>query len=379
MVVQIPPASGAYMERVKLLHLRACEACNLSCAYCVMSAHCGQVEADAMTATTALQILELFLEHASAQKLSVEISGGEPLLCGNGWLAAVCSGLRVMESKYAKQLSVRMTTNGTLLNEEAVAILRDCRVGLCVGVDAPEGASSGVKTLSRRVRKGIELLQESYMTPAINAVATLPAIKHIERFMDELVRMDIREFRLTPINNRGRVGTAPEQLPSAEEAVACTMLLIRHMQRCGFAIVEKTTLDRVYRYMGDVYEPNFCHSPTCPAGSGFLAVDAKGDIYPCGNETRTHFLLGNIFNGFERTRSRRVLVDYHEPPPEFIRCISCRAGRICHYGCPGCTHEGDTEFFEADCRMTQMLFEQFEINDAEIKSFYHETKGIAPH
>ncbi len=78
MVAQIPAASGAYMKQVNWLHLRAHDACNLSCPYCVMSARRGRVRADGMTAEQATEILRLLLVHSSEPQISVEISGGEP-------------------------------------------------------------------------------------------------------------------------------------------------------------------------------------------------------------------------------------------------------------------------------------------------------------
>ncbi|MGO8704317.1 MAG: radical SAM protein [Candidatus Brocadiia bacterium] len=378
MVAQIAATSGAYMKKVNWLHLRAHDSCNLSCSYCVMSARRGRPGADAMTAEQAVEILRLLLANSSAPRITVEISGGEPLLCGSRWIAAICGGLRVMETQYAKKLDLWITTNGTLLNEEIIAVLRECKARLSVGVDAPAGVSGGVKTLDGRVRRGIELLQKLYTTPGINAVATLPAMRHVTRFMNELKQMNIRLFRLTAVNSRGRAQAAPGLLPTSKESFACTMRLIRYMERCDFSIVEASALDRVYRYMGDVYEPNFCNAPTCPAGSGFLAVDAKGDVYPCGNETRDRFIMGNIYDGFDGPRSRRVLAAYHGELAPFVRCVYCKAGRICHYGCPGCLHEGDTRHFDAECQFTQLLFERFERDRAAIEEIYRRAKRKAP-
>ncbi len=293
-------------------------------------------------------------------------------------MAAVCGGLRAMETQYDKHLDLWITTNGTLLTEELVAIFRDCRAGVSVGVDAPAGVSGGVKTLDRRVRKGIERLQKVGATPAINAVATRPAMRHVTRFMDELKRMDLRLFRLTAVNRRGRACSATRLLPTAREAFACTMRLIRHMDRCDFSIVESSALDRVYRYMGDVYESNFCYGPSCPAGSGFLAVDAKGDVYPCGSETRNRFVMGNVYDGFDESRRRGVLSAYHGELAPFVRCAYCRAGRMCHYGCPGCQHEGDLRHFDAECRLTQLLFERFERDRPAIEQIYRRAKSKAP-
>jgi radical SAM protein with 4Fe4S-binding SPASM domain len=156
------------------------------------------------------------------------------------------------------------------------------------------------------------------------------------------------------------------------------MRLIRHMDRSDFSVVEVSALDRVYRYMGDVYEPNFCHAPTCPAGSGFLAVDAKGDVYPCGDETRDRFIMGNLYDGFDEPRSRRVFSAYHGELAPFVRCAYCKAGRMCHYGCPGCLHEGDLGHFDAECRLTQMLFERFERDRAAMEEIYRRAKSKAP-
>lgn len=374
MVKQISAESAKYMEKVRFLHLRAIYSCNLSCPYCVMSAQYGDSKTDAMKEDQALEILRFFLANTSLQKIGVEISGGEPLLCGNQWMAAVCNGLREMEKQYDKDLYITITTNCTLMTEEVISTFRECNTNISVGVDAPDSASGGLKTLDLRVREGIELLQKHYRMPAINAVATRLAIHHVEKFIDELKELNVQVFRLTAVNSRGRALEAPWLMPTTEEEVDCTMRLIHYMDNYDFSIMETTALDRIYRFFGDMFEPNFCHNPTCPAGIGFIAVDLKGDIYPCGNETRERFIMGNLYDGFDETRSHQILSAYHNKQIPLIRCAFCKASRICYYGCPGCMHENDTNHFDSECRLAQKLYERFENDRPLIEGLYKRAK-----
>jgi radical SAM protein with 4Fe4S-binding SPASM domain len=327
-----------------------------------------------MSPDQARDIFSLFISNAATPSLSAEISGGEPLLCGCDWLAAVCAHVRAMEANCGKHVNLWITTNGTLLTEQFVEVLRKYQVIVSIGLDAPGGSEKGLKTLDGRSRPGIGLLQEFYHLPGINAVATQPAAKHIEQFMDVLRTWGVRQFRFTAFNDRGRIRSAPELIPTVDEAVDYTIRLLRYMERCDFSIVETDALDRVYRFMGDRYQENFCYSPNCPAGSGFLAVDAKGDVYPCGFETRERFLLGNLYDGYDEKRRNNALSAYHGQSAPLLRCVFCRSSRICHFGCAGCMHDGNSRHFDAECQLTQRLFEHLEQDPGAVERYYRQAK-----
>lgn len=109
--------------------------CNLSCTYCYVYEMADQGWRglpQGMSWPVVQTTIERIAEHAQRHGLpSVDIilHGGEPLLVGADWLAALVDSLR---ARVPAQVNVAVQTNGTLLDGRMLATLR--RLGVKVGV-----------------------------------------------------------------------------------------------------------------------------------------------------------------------------------------------------------------------------------------------------
>lgn len=114
--------------------------CNLSCTYCYVYELADQSWRDKpqmISLNTLSRVAHRIADHVALhQHPSVEIvlHGGEPLLCGETFIQDAVALLR-KTVPVATRLSVQLQTNGTLLNERTLAMLRKNAIKVGVSLD----------------------------------------------------------------------------------------------------------------------------------------------------------------------------------------------------------------------------------------------------
>lgn len=119
--------------------------CNLSCDYCYVYFAADQSwrrRPAVMGLDTVRQTADRIAEHAREHglgKVRIILHGGEPLLVGRTHLGAL---LTVVAERLAGvvEVSVSMQSNGALLDEAWLALLREHRVGVSVSLDGSRAA-----------------------------------------------------------------------------------------------------------------------------------------------------------------------------------------------------------------------------------------------
>ncbi|WP_371664030.1 FxsB family cyclophane-forming radical SAM/SPASM peptide maturase [Streptomyces sp. NBC_00280] len=130
--------------------------CNLSCDYCYVYFAADQSwrgRPAVMSLDTVRQAVDRIAEHVIAHRLPmvrIILHGGEPLLVGKAHLGAL---LGVIAERLAPVVEVRcsMQSNGTLLDEEFLALLHRHRVGVAVSLDgSPEAHDRHRRSMNGR-------------------------------------------------------------------------------------------------------------------------------------------------------------------------------------------------------------------------------------
>ncbi|GAA0568453.1 hypothetical protein GCM10010172_60880 [Paractinoplanes ferrugineus] len=150
-----------FREFVLKIHQR----CNLACDYCYMYEHADQSWRDrprTMSDEVLTATLERIAEHARG-RVRIVLHGGEPLLYGRDRLAELVGRAR---ATVPGPVDFSMQTNGVLLDEPMLAMLRSVGVAVGVSVDGTEavhdrhrrtpggrGSFSAVSAALRRLRR----------------------------------------------------------------------------------------------------------------------------------------------------------------------------------------------------------------------------------
>ena len=343
------------MERIKLLILRLTDRCNLSCRYCY--AACGEgadrkgTERSDMTPETAKQAVDLFAQ--PGDKLKIQFTGGEPLLC-----------LDLMEEifQYGKyrgiQVLYSLQTNGTLLTPMACKLLKEMGCAIGVSLDGM-GEGNGLrihpdgKPAFEEALEGIQTLRSLGMYCNLNAVVTRQNQAHLAQLIELAAYLgNVRGVGLDMFRplGRGREKDLSPDLSALSADIERMLEKREELQRLGVNIRIKE-LEKV-RSMQRENRRETCY---CYAQTGLsAAVDPRGDLYPCSSFVGMPDLcMGNVKTGISFAKSLSGLSG---------KCLSCADAAICRGGCPAgriahrACSEGDCQTVsEADCLMHRTI------------------------
>lgn len=329
------------MEKTKLLILRITDRCNLACKYC----YAHTKEAADMTPEIAKKAVDLMAK--PGDKLRIQFTGGEPLLCKE-----------VMQEVYlyGKQKKISMTfslqTNGTLLNERTCAWLKELRCAVGVSLDGigdanrlrvyPDGTP-----VFKDVLKGIRNLGLRGIYCNINAVIScanqsgLAQLLELAAYLGNVKGLGLDMFR--PLG-RGENGVGFPDIKRLPEDLKALMEKQEQLADLG-VMVKIKELEKVrIMLQNDIQETCYCYAQTGDS----VAVDPRGDIYPCSSFVgMNEMCMGNVETG---------LLKFPEVPRMGSECLSCEKKKICRGGCPaGRAACGGLNV--ADCIMHQTIIE----------------------
>lgn len=142
--------------------------CNLSCSYCYVYEMADQAWRGLpkrMSPAVARKTVERIAEHAATHGLAsvdVVLHGGEPLLAGEEWLAALVGSLR---SQVPAPVHVAVQTNGTLLDRPMLTMLKSLGISVGVSLDGDAEATGRHRRYANgrssfdAVAEGLDLLR----------------------------------------------------------------------------------------------------------------------------------------------------------------------------------------------------------------------------
>jgi uncharacterized protein len=324
------------------LVLMLTERCNLACRYCYEAAAAESPCAAAptpsrrMSVATALRAIDFLLSHAgSRSSVTVVFFGGEPLLELSTIRAAVAHA-RARAAALGKEVHFSLTTNGTLVTDEAVGFLREAGVSVCVSVDGPAPIhdrnrrfASGRGSYSE-VRRGLSRLLAEGVRPPVAARVTLSrGAGDVVEIYDHLRGLGIDDVGFAP-------ASASESSDVALTGAELTQV-VAGFRRLADRYVEDVAARRVPGFsnltqiLGMVHRGGTPLPYPCGAAIGMVAADAEGALYPCHRLCSVAEPLGDLERGVEETPRRRFL-DLAEARAGG-ECAGCWAAPFCAGGC----------------------------------------------
>ncbi len=314
------------------LYLVIAQDCNLACSYCYAQGGDFGRGPSLMQAETMAAALEHLLPLAGLT-LAVSFFGGEPLLNFELMKETVAYGNR-LSAQRGVRLVYCLTTNGTLLDDDKLAFIREHLSHLAVSLDGDAAATNA----SRRFKNGgdvhgtvldaLERLRQANVPFALRGTVAEPHAAGVEGAADHLSRLGAVSLRLAPAAEwRGQSLRAWMDGYSRLSRTSLARLL------AGEAPLVANEICRVagHRLLGEktLYP--------CNAGEGTLAVAADGTVYPCDHFIGENgFSMGSVhapdFPGRTfRDVAARLKGNSVEQRP---RCAACDVRYVCGGECP---------------------------------------------
>ena len=340
--------------------------CNLDCTYCFFLSKDALYPGESMRMRD--DVLVAYLTQMLAAQpdgpVNVAWQGGEPTLMG---VAFFERALALAESlaRPGQQLEHSMQTNGTLIDEEWIALLRRHHVLVGLSVDGPREMHD-VHRVGKDgrgsyddVRRAWDLLRRNEIETNIlcsisssNAHDPLGVYRH---FRDEL---GARHIQFIPIVERATeatidvaekgwgTGRGRRRILYTQHGDLVTSRSISGVQYGEFLC--RVFDEWVTRDVGEVFVQLFdvtlgahfdlhslcVHAPTC--GSA-LALEHNGDLYSCDHFVEPDHRLGNILETpmSDMVGSTRQIEFGRNKATSLPRmCRECDVLYACHGGCP---------------------------------------------
>lgn len=340
--MESPQESNAYIRRLQKkistdITLIVARACNLGCKYCYAEGGSFGRKPALMSPETARRAVDYaFRRSAGASQIGIVFFGGEPLL-NFPVIKDVVEYSQKRGKAEGKKIFYSMTTNGTLLSEEAIDLICRHRFGLKVSMDGPQA----VQDLMRPFKDG----RGSYGVVAGNLKKLIKRRGSLSvratvtnRFLDvNALAAFFEDFGFTRIGFGYSTGTCFEkdQFHLGDEEMES---LFAADEKTVDILFEKLSSGKRVRYdpFSGLLETIHNREKTrmrCGLARGCSSVDVDGTIYPCHRYVgMENYAIGDLDTGIVPEKAFDVIRDYYEVKRFCWK--TCWARSICGGPCP---------------------------------------------
>lgn len=314
-------------DNYKIISLDIAHGCTLRCKYCYLTA--GNIKKRYMSKEFFLDILD-FLSKDKKISLTFYFAGeGEPTLNFDllKQIPTLC------REKGFKKCTYEITTNGTLLTEDAIAFFKKENIAISVSLDGdaindenrvfPNGSPSfGV------VMEKIEMLKRFNMKFACKSVI-IPSNRNL--------------LNMTEFFNRNQIpfyfGFATRSFDGQYVPKMEHVEILRQQLRIVGDYYEKRIKSNLYVYSRKLIEDlrrihyRITTTRNCDAAYKSFFIDIDGDIYSCSCLNCTKELsVGNINTGidYEKIKAKSL---YPKNVNAYMSCKNCWLRHLCSGSC----------------------------------------------
>lgn len=335
--------------------IKPTNACNMRCK------HCYHADEGFSKEILEINAIERILELAANEyeQINVLIHGGEPTLCGKEYLSKIFDIEKSISMKKHCTFNNTIQTNGVLLDVELIELFKENRVNLGISFDGPH--NNELRTHTDYVFNKLKLLKELKMKFSVLCVETNNSISNIidtyKWFKNEKL-----SYKILPIFSSGNAKNIEDSMMSADK-YAC------HMKELYLYWIKDIECNIKVSTLED-FLTLFAESGCLKYGDSCiyhrLALNADGNIYPCGRPYSEEFCLGSI-EDIESISACFIKHGYqrlvHISKERKLNCEKqCKYYLICKGGCisNSILDESFTEIGGKSCLNAFKLFEMIE-------------------
>ncbi len=346
--------SGHVAFGIKSITLNVTQICNLKCTYCAAGG--DGTYGDPVTridVEKTLPQLKYFLEKLpSGSQFNLSFVGGEPLLYPEG-MKAIHDYIQTEGAARGISCKYMVTTNGTLITESVLEILKTMKIHITVSLDgtanindsvrpSKDGKGSTAQTLNGI--KSLVSIRSSLASIGISGVysATNLSVKESYLFFKTL-GADWFEFNFS----------YTEKNEHAQQEYLAQM---KEVAELAWQSGGETELRRIKAFNAyfETLDSQQQIENFCGAGKSYLMIDAKNQVYTCP------WVVGEKAEvvGAGASVDRAKLEKYQKPLIELNNCQTCWARFVCGGGCMyiNRAHTGDKHLKdEMFCERTRGL------------------------
>ncbi|HPZ06955.1 MAG TPA: thioether cross-link-forming SCIFF peptide maturase [Candidatus Eremiobacteraeota bacterium] len=322
---------------VKAICLHISHDCNLRCRYCFAKTGGFGRKRSHMSLEVAKSAIDFIADNSGSRRnLEIDFFGGEPLLNFDAVKSAI-ERAKEIEHEKDKNFRFTLTTNAVLLTDEIIDYLNEHNISLILSLDGPpeindlmrvkpDGSGTYYEVLPK-IKKAIFSREEK------NYYIRGTYTKKSLNFSDTVIHLADEGFKnisLEPVVSSDKdYSIKKSDIPFLE----------REYEKLVEIYMERLKGGKTFNFFH--FNMEIFRGPClsrrlkgCGAGTEYMAVTPKGELYPCHQLVNYEdFLLGDIYNGIKRHDIRKT---FHKTTIfEKENCPDCWARFFCSGGCYG--------------------------------------------
>lgn len=334
----LPQQRSALEAGLKALCIDIAHDCNLACRYCFAYGGAYGGERSLMSPEMGKSAIDFLVRESKNRRfLDVDFFGGEPMMAFETVKTCV-DYARDIEKKTGKIFRFTLTTNCTLLTDEAIEFLNREKVSLILSLDGRKEIHDYMRyhrdkspSFDLAVKLAKRAVQsrggKDYFVRGTYTKNNLDFYKDVEN----LYNNGFRHISLEPAVGEGNWGLTLDDLPAMSRSyeklvdfwVSC------HKAKDPFA----------FYHFNLGLEGGMCRERRitgCGAGYEYVAVTPTGDIYPChqlvGEE---RYKMGDVFTPYCQDKDINKIREqfFASRVPHKFECQRCWARYLCGGGC----------------------------------------------
>jgi uncharacterized protein len=302
--------------------------CNLRCKYC----YAGEKSKRTMSRETAFAAIDFLARHTD-RRCVVTLFGGEPLM----EFGLIREVVEYSSQNHGGSITFRMSTNGTLINDEVLRFCGQHGVMFSVSIDGhpklhdrTRSFASGNGSYATIDKHLDRILKFNPYTVAISVVVPETAAMLAEgaqHLFGRGFRYVIQTLDYSGDWQAGDIATLKEQYSQLASFYYERLSKGSKIYYAAFDERIKTWSQKPYR-LGDL----------CDMANSQIAIAPSGRIYPCVQfvaDDRNHrFVIGDVRGGFDGVRRQELIA---ENMTERTACVGCDLHGRCATYC-GCVN-----------------------------------------
>lgn len=300
-----------------IVYLEVTNRCNLHCLHCYKDA--GLPLPDELSTEEWFSVIDHVKDMGV---LELAVTGGEPLVRDDIF--------SILQHAADHAMQLKLFTNGTLIDEESVHILKE--IGVEEVLVSIEGATRETherlrgKNTFDKVMKSISLLVENGMKVRSNTTLTIYNIPELESLVQMLLDLKVQGMVFDPLMGAGRGKEQESMIPPIEIGKMVSDLFKKFKQERK----EKFELN----FSSDIAEPDPSFS-FCGIGTSMCTITANGNVCLCPAMSGPEHTAGKI----KDTSLRKLWLESEVFQPfrtcrvVDMECRTCPSNLECRGGC----------------------------------------------
>ncbi len=341
--------SGEIKFGIRSLTINVTQICNLKCHYCAAGGDgtYGDPVTQISVEKTFPQLKFFISQLQPGRKFNISFVGGEPLLYPEG-INAICEYVINLKNIYDFNPVFSVVTNGTLINDRVLEILKNNQIHVTVSIDGP----AEINDIQRSSKNGLS--STSLTITGLNKLNTLksdlPSLT-ISAILNDFHQDLIAAYHFFRAFNPTLIELTLAYSQEKPELQKKYIESMNQIAQIAWANNKELGLRQIKTF--DHYFTLLDHQQKvknhCGAGKSYLMVDAKNQLYTCPWTVNDPEEVVGVGADLDYHK----LEKYQKPLISLNNCQTCWAQNLCGGGCmyihkthTGSKHSKDPLFCE---------------------------------